>query len=221
MSDRSVPTTLMRLREHYLVMDHEETRVQRYTNTYFDTADLKNYVEHHNQKRQRSKIRYRTYVDSALTFFEIKRNVDGRTVKERKRSAPTDGAIRADDVAFLGDRLDDDPRTLQASVVISYERILLVRHDFQERVTIDTNLRFATREGTATMPHLAVVEFKQPRLDRHSPAVRAIDRPTQMFSKYCMGLASCDPTLKRNRFKKVFLGLERLDAEPCAVGRAA
>ena len=216
-----VGPTLLRLSDDYLVMDHEGNRTQRYSNTYLDTAGLRNYFQHHNQKRQRSKIRYRTYVDSGLTFFEIKRNVDGRTVKERKISAPVDGAIRADDIPFLRERSSDDPRDLEVAIVIDYERILLVRQDFQERVTIDTNLRFQTRRGAVMLPGLAIVEFKQPRLDRNSPAVRAIPRPTQMFSKYCMGLASCDPNLKRNRFKKVFRGMESLNVTPQLVSRAA
>lgn len=216
-----IPAALSRLSDDYLVMEHEGSRTQRYSNTYFDTSDLRNYLEHHNQKRQRSKIRYRTYANSGITFFEIKRNVDGRTVKERKLSAPTDGSIRAADVPFLRERLTTEPQDLEVSVVVDYDRILLVRDDFQERVTIDTNLRFTTSTTEATLPGLAVVEFKQPRLDRTSPAVRAIPRPTQMFSKYCMGLASCDSRLKRNRFKKVFLGLHRLEVTPQVVGRTA
>jgi hypothetical protein len=209
-----IPDVLRRLASDYVVMDHEASRIQRYSNTYFDTIDLQSYTEHHNQKRRRSKIRYRSYVNSGLTYFEIKRHVDGRTVKERKVSAPVDGSVRADDRPFLTDRLPVDPSQLGASVVIDYDRILLVRRDFQERVTIDTSVRVRTSRAVAEFRGLAVVEFKQPRLDRHSPAIRAIPRPTQMFSKYCMGLATCDPTLKRNRFKKVFLGLERLDVLP-------
>lgn len=209
-----VPTALRQLRGDYLVMDHEGRRTQRYSNTYFDTSDLRNYRQHHNQKRQRAKIRYRSYVDSGLTFFEVKRNVDGRTVKERKSSAPVDGSVRAEDRAFLTERLEVDPCELKVSIVVDYDRILLVRRDFEERVTVDMNLRFRTCQGEAAMPGLAIVEFKQPRLDRNSPAIRTIQRPTQMFSKYCMGLASCEPGLKRNRFKKVFLGLERLGIAP-------
>lgn len=217
----AVPATLLRLRGDYFVMEHQSKRLQSYSNTYFDTAELKNYHEHHNQKRQRSKVRYRTYVDSELTYFEVKRNVDGRTVKERKASASAGASIHADDIPFLNERMIQDSRDLRVSVVVAYDRILLVSRSFDERVTIDLNLRFRSASGAAIMPELAIVEFKQPELDRQSPAIKAIPRQTQMFSKYCMGLASCDPSLKRNRFKKVFLGLDRLGAAPQRIGAAA
>ncbi len=217
MRAESVPEVLARLRGDYRVMEHEGRRVQRYSNTYFDTAGLRNYHEHHNQKRRRSKVRYRSYVDSALTFFEIKRNVDGRTVKERRPTASPSMCLHDDDAAFLGERLPADAGAMVPSVVVTYDRILLVSQAFDERVTIDLNLGFRSATGESVVPELAIVEFKQERLDRASPAIRAIPRPMQMFSKYCMGLASCDPSLKRNRFKKVFLELARLDAEPRSV----
>ena len=221
MKASEVPATLESLRDDYLVMEHDGKRVQRYANTYFDTPDLQNYHEHHNQKRQRSKIRYRSYVDSGLTYFEVKRNVDGRTVKERKISSPAGLSIHADDAPFLAERVANQANAYCVSVVVEYKRILLVNHSFDERVTIDMFLRFTSRGGVATMSDLAVVEFKQPNLDRDSAAIRAIPRPTQMFSKYCMGLATCDPALKRNRFKKVFLGLDRIDATPELVEASA
>ena len=203
----AVAGILGRLRHDYLVMDHDNNRFQRYSNTYFDTANLANYHEHHNQKRRRCKVRYRRYVDSDLTYFEVKRNVSGRTVKERKSSIPAGQSVWPDDVPFLTDRIADNPDQLSVSLLVEYERILLVSRDFNERVTIDMNLRFRSRTAAGEMSQLAIVEFKQPRFDRNSPAMRAIPRPRQMFSKYCMGLATCNPSLKRNRFKKVFLGL--------------
>jgi hypothetical protein len=82
-------------------------------------------------------------------------------------------------------------------------------------VGLDLGLHFASRDGSvASAPALSICEFKQPRLDRRSPAMIAMtmNRQPQMFSKYCMGLAACDPQLRRNRFKKVFLKLDMLGA---------
>lgn len=47
-----VGDTLARLSDDYLIMEHQGSRVQRYSNVYFDTSDLTNYFEHHNQKRR-------------------------------------------------------------------------------------------------------------------------------------------------------------------------
>lgn len=214
LADTDLPGAIDRLAGDYRVMEHQGERFQRYRNDYFDTHDLRNYHEHHNQNGRRIKVRYRTYANSDLTFFEVKRSVHGRTVKDRRKSAPpVDGLLPAD-AAFFFRKTGWRPSLLQPSVTISYDRILLVKHDFSERVTLDINLEFAHDGAIAEAPGLAICEFKQPRLDLRSPAMEALNRRPQMFSKYCMGLASCDPTLRRNRFKKVFRNLDALGASP-------
>lgn len=200
------------LAEEYFVMEHQGERLQGYRNDYFDSSQLRNYHEHHNQKGRRSKVRYRTYTNSDLTFFEVKQNVNGRTVKERQKSRRPMHALWPEDGLFYYRQTGGDPTLLIPSLRVDYQRILLVRKDFTERVTIDTQLRFATPNGAAEIAELAICEFKQPALDLRSPAVAAMQRRPQNFSKYCMGLASCSPNLRRNRFKKVFRNLDALGA---------
>ncbi len=204
------------LADDYVVLEHLGDRVQGYCNAYFDSPELRNYHEHHNQLGRRLKLRYRTYENSDLTFFELKRNVNGRTIKERRRSERPDGELRADDATFFAERTGWDPDGVQPSLAVDYRRILLVKRDFSERVTIDFDVRFRSDRGATSPRGLAICEFKQPRLDRRSPAMAAMNRRPQMFSKYCMGLASCDPSLRRNRFKKVFLSLDTLGTAPVA-----
>lgn len=215
-----VPRALDALAEEYLVLEHAGERVQEYRNEYFDNAQLRNYHEHHNQLGRRLKCRYRTYVNSELTYFEVKRNVNGRTIKERRVSRPALGRLWDDDAEFFSDVTGWDPSTLTPSLTVEYGRILLVKRDFSERVTIDLDLRFASRGRRTATVGLSICEFKQPRLDRRSPAMIAMNRRPQKFSKYCMGLASCDPSLRRNRFKKVFRDLEGLNASPIEVAPA-
>lgn len=204
------------LAEEYVVMEHLGDRVQGYCNAYFDSPELRNYHEHHNQLGRRLKLRYRTYENSDLTFFEVKRNVNGRTIKERRRSVRPESVLHPDDAAFFAERTGWDPDGVSPSLTVDYRRILLVRRDLSERVTIDFDVKFRSERGATTPRGLAICEFKQPRLDRRSPAMAAMNRRPQKFSKYCMGLASCDPSLRRNRFKKVFLNLETLGATPVA-----
>ena len=214
LADRDLPAAIARLANHYRVMEHQDERFQHYRNDYFDTHDLRNYHEHHNRNGRRIKVRYRTYANSDLTFFEVKRSVHGRTVKERRKSElPVASMLRAD-AAFFFRKTGWRPSLLHPSVSISYDRILLVKRDFSERVTIDINLRYVQNGVLAETPGLAICEFKQPRLDLRSPAMEALDRHPQMFSKYCMGIASCDPSLRRNRFKKVFRNLDAIGASP-------
>jgi hypothetical protein len=214
LAEIDVPAAIARLSGEYRVMEHQGHRFQRYRNDYLDTNDLRNYHEHHNRNGRRIKVRYRTYENSDLTFFEVKRSVHGRTVKERKRSERPVAGLRHPDAAFFFRKTGWRPSLLEPSVSITYDRILLVKHDFSERVTIDINLVYERNGVLAETPGLAICEFKQPRLDRRSPAIEALDRRPQMFSKYCMGLAACDPSLRRNRFKKVFRNLDALGVSP-------
>ena len=57
-------------------------RIAPYRTLYFDTDDLAMYTMHHNGKRNRQKLRMRTYRSSDTTFFEIK-NKDNKK-KTRK-----------------------------------------------------------------------------------------------------------------------------------------
>ena len=208
-----IADALSSLADHYFVMDHQGERLQGYCNEYFDSAELRSYHEHHNQRGRRHKLRYRTYINSDLTYFEVKRNFNGRTVKERQRSRRPQGALWAEDGLFCFKQTGLPPSQLIPSLQVDYKRILLVKRDFSERVTIDLNLTFSSAMGATETRDLAICEFKQPSLDLRSPAMTALARRPQNFSKYCMGLASCDPHLRRNRFKKVFRNLAALDAQ--------
>lgn len=212
----AVPGALAALADDYFVLEHLGARLQGYRNTYFDSPELRNYHEHHNQLARRLKLRYRTYANSELTYFELKRNVNGRTIKERRRSRPPGDSLWPDDAAFFASKTGRDPMQVTRSLAVDYRRILLVRRDFGERVTIDLDLGFTSANGERSVGGLAICEFKQPRLDRRSPAMLAMNRRPQKFSKYCMGLASCDPTLRQNRFKSVFRQLDALGAEVAA-----
>lgn len=212
--EADVPAAIARLAAEYRVMQHQGERIQHYCNDYFDTSDLRNYRDHHNRIGRRIKVRYRTYANSDVTFFEVKCSQHGRTVKERRRSRPPATNLLPADAAFFFAKTGWRPSWLQPSIRVSYDRVLLVKSDFSERVTIDTNLQFVTNDAVAAMPGLAICEFKQPKLDRRSPAMAALDRRPQMFSKYCMGLASCDVSLRRNRFKKVFRNMNAIGVTP-------
>ena len=64
---------------HYKCVEIENKRVSQYQTLYYDTKDMKLYNEHHNGHLNRYKIRHRTYVDSNLSFLEVKfKNNKGR-----------------------------------------------------------------------------------------------------------------------------------------------
>lgn len=219
-----MPTSLLAsvlsaISSDYRTLRIDDQPMQGYRTSYFDSASFRTYHDHHNQLGRRFKIRYRTYVESDLTFFEVKRSVHGRIVKERKRSTLPGGRIHGDDRAFASE-LGIDVDGFEPSVRVEYQRILLARFEPQERVTIDLQTTFAHGTTSVAADGLAILEFKQPRVDRTSPAIVACRqvglRPRRM-SKYCTAVAACDRNIRRNRFLPVFRHLEQLGVRvrPC------
>ena len=66
------------LQKEYQVLEIDNRRIMNYSSVYFDTPEFKFYFDHHNGKVNRTKIRQRKYVDSELTFLEIKQKLATR-----------------------------------------------------------------------------------------------------------------------------------------------
>ena len=76
---------LLRLAQgKYYAQVIEGQKVGNYMTTYWDTEGHDFYLEHHNGRTPRQKVRVRTYLDSDITFLEVKtKNNHGRTKKKR------------------------------------------------------------------------------------------------------------------------------------------
>src|ERR1035437_6971374 len=78
------PEILKNLGQYYKILDVNGVKQNRYETLYFDTPDYKLYMDHHNGRTNRYKVRYRKYVDSDLVFFEVKyKNCKGRTIDRK------------------------------------------------------------------------------------------------------------------------------------------
>src|SRR5690349_14641030 len=81
---KKLPAIIDELLPHYKLLEINNTRLFSYKNIYFDTSDFFLYQQHHNKRVNRYKIRIRQYVESNLSFLEIKfKNNTGRTIKSR------------------------------------------------------------------------------------------------------------------------------------------
>ena len=79
-----LPSILEAAKEDYFAQEIDGKRIATYDTMYYDTEDMDMYIRHHDRQLVRQKIRVRQYVDSNLTFLEIKRkNNKGRTKKKR------------------------------------------------------------------------------------------------------------------------------------------
>ena len=207
---------LLRIRYGYFAQEVEGKRLAAYSTVYYDTPELTMYLIHHNRHLVRDKVRVRTYVDSHLTFCEVKHKSNkGRTKKKRIAVEPIPNIIDNPEVAaFLAERQPYEVNSLSPHLVTLFDRITLVNHGKTERLTIDCNLRFENlRNGAkASMSPLVVMELKQDGRAQSLLKEVLLDLRIQPYkiSKYCIGTCLTNPDVKLNRFKKKLRWIEKL-----------
>lgn len=201
----------------YRALEADDSKVSPYDSVYFDTEDMEMYLDHHNQRLTRQKVRTRSYVNSGDAFLEIKRkNNKGRTSKKRIgiplselgdfRSDAAAAAYLAAHSAFTADRLSPSVETM-------FKRITLVNPDLTERLTIDTCLCFRNlRTGReASLKNAVIIELKQD--GRAASRMKGIllehrIKPLRV-SKYCLAVTLTDPLVKSGRFKQKVRAIEK------------
>jgi hypothetical protein len=190
----------------YRVLTIERRRISRYQTLYYDTAGLDLYHQHHNGLGTRYKVRSRTYVESGLTFFEVKHKTNRRrTIKSRLPLPGMITAIEGPPGAFLDAHTPLHGDELQPVLWNTFSRITLVSRHHQERVTLDLNLGFSHGSAQVALPGLAIAEVKQPHFSQASDLLQQLRRlgvRPGPFSKYCMGVCLLYPDIKHNNFKR-------------------
>ena len=139
-----------------------------YDSKYYDTDDLSFYHNHHNKRTNRIKIRKRNYVESGITFLEIKRKDNkGITHKSRIPINNFNTALSAEGQDFITETVQK-PLDINMSISNRFNRITLVSNNAVERVTMDFNLGF---NGTVMNQNLVIIELKQ---EKTRPDVKVI-----------------------------------------------
>lgn len=208
-----LPTILNAVAEQYAILEIHQLRAMRYSSQYFDTPGFRFYIDHHNGKARRTKVRIRNYVDSDLSFLEVKhKSANGITSKLRTPFAPTGTNLSRNAREFIGHtvaRADE----LRPSVHNQFRRLTLVDTDRSERVTIDWDISSRIGHIDQGHPNLVIIEVKQKGPDRHAPIMTVLKsigaRPCRV-SKYCLGVACLCRHLKANRFKARLLRINAI-----------
>ena len=132
--------------DQYYVQIIDDCRACRYATLYYDTPQWDMYHLHHNRRLTRQKIRTRTYVETGVTYLEVKNKSNkGRTHKRRMALDRSLLAAAATDTAaadFLRREARYAPETLSPSLATRFVRVTLVNHAMTERLTIDFDLHF-------------------------------------------------------------------------------
>lgn len=217
-----LPSFLELIKDSYGVLSINDQCLMDYQSLYYDTPNFDLYLKHHNKRRNRFKIRYRKYLVSDLTFFEIKlKNNKGRTVKRRIKVRDIEEAITGDakdhftEESKVTASLNEPIENLQPSLWVNFSRLTFADHLFKERATLDIGLHYVQDGKTIRCDDLVIAELKQEAFSRESLFMRALHElhiaPLRV-SKYCYGMQKMYPRLKFNNFKRKFLMINKLSA---------
>lgn len=221
-----LPHILESAKADYFVQEIDGKRIATYDTMYYDTDSLDMYVRHHDRQLVRQKIRVRQYVDSNLTFLEIKRkNNKGRTSKKRITvpgfdiTAETLGESKRStwSVAdYIAAKSRYQWAELSPHLWTKFHRITLVNKAKTERLTIDMDLVWdnVVSGEKKTFSELVIIELKRDGRGVTGYGIRDILQTMRIhplkISKYCIGTALTTPGVKMNRFKPKIRKIEKL-----------
>ncbi len=196
---------LEKIAPFYDVLEINGKRLMKYRSAYFDTNKNKMYLEHHNRKLNRYKVRRRSYLATNDAFFEIKLKTNKkRTIKERIETDFPSDSFLGKEKDFLKEKTTFDAEELNNSLNNRFYRITLVHKEKLDRCTIDLQPKFWNGKGEIEFKNLVVFELKRGKSIKSSPmmsVLRQLKIRQRGLSKYCTGRAFLEPGLKRNSFK--------------------
>jgi len=204
---------LRRMSAFYDVLDLNNSKIQSYRSLYYDTPDLMFFLDHHNKRVNRNKVRFREYIDSALFFLEIKlKNNKGKTIKKRMQVDEISKKLSHTHINYINNTIGHN-LSLFPQHWINFNRITFVNKERTERVTIDLDLCFSNDANSGSFGDLVIAEIKQDRAGQTSYFKRLLKKmyisPVRL-SKYCMSTIELNPKLKHNRFKRTRLLINKL-----------
>jgi hypothetical protein len=206
---------LPELSQAYRILEIEGTRTPFYESLYFDDERFSFFQDHHNGRTNRFKVRFRKYVESNLTFLEIKHKFKGRTNKKRIKVENIPEVLKAEHKEFIESIIPKEV-DLKAVMWNSFHRITLVNKVENERLTLDFDLTFRWDDKTEKFDNLIIAELKQESVNRNSAffaLMKTINIRPYRLSKYCIGSIELygGSRLKFNRFKKKLLTLKKIN----------
>lgn len=201
---KQLSQVLDKAREHYYVLIINDQTYGHYETRYFDTPDYEMYRLHHNGKKNRNKVRFRSYLDSGQSYFEVKFKTNkGRTIKTRVKQDFLDYSIHDKSTNLLEKDTKYHDNELVEAIRVYYNRITLVSKLMNERLTIDFGMNYEMKGNTKSFENLIIAEVKQDKsgISPFRDIMRELRIKNISLSKYCMGIASLVPHVKTNNFK--------------------
>ena len=201
------------LLEYYRILEIEDQRASKYKTTYYDSPDFEFYHLHQRGKKNRYKVRKRQYVDTKLSFLEIKnKNNKGRTIKHRKVIPTLEDTLHDQEKKYIKD-ISGLSTMLESKLTNEFQRVTLVHKELPERLTFDMNLTFLKEGKKHVLETIVIAELKQEKLNRGSTFARLVKKKLirpKRISKYCLGVAMLEENVKKNAIKEKLNTLKKL-----------
>lgn len=202
--------------KHYKILQIDEERDFLYSTTYLDTDNFDLFIDHMRSRPNRSKVRYRTYESTGVSFLELKSKTNKkRTVKQRINNTLVNDEPDSSALEFLSSHLNGFSHKIKPVLVNKFRRLTLVGIETKERITIDYNLSFDCNGGShVDLPYLSIAELKREGFTNRSPFLEILKEMQirkSSFSKYCIGSALLRPMPKTNILKPILLKLNKIE----------
>ena len=210
-----VPTLIRRAAKEYFIQEIDGNCIAKYDTIYLDTNDLLFFRTHINGKLNRFKWRIRTYIESNLSFLEVKnKSKTDRTQKSRIVIGKTDSLKLDPAASFIINTSCTDPNLLVKVLQNNFNRLTMVNRDKTERLTIDYHISFKNRLNgkTAHFPNLCIIEIKQERFSESyvKQYLNEMRIKKAGISKYCLGIALTGDNVKGNLYKQKIRYIQKI-----------
>jgi hypothetical protein len=211
-----LPVILKDIKDYYSILEINGKRTNSYQTLYYDTKEFESYIQHHNGKMNRIKVRFRKYIESNLNYLEVKfKNNKARTIKSRKKRSEIETSLSDFSKDYINKKSFYNSEDLTPVLWNEFTRLTLAHKTKNERLTIDLNLGFKSfsTNKECKIPHLIIAEVKQEKATANSDFIRAIKKyhvRKSGMSKYCAGIALLNDNIKKNNFKKRILKINKL-----------
>ena len=197
---------LLQAKKNYKRLRIKDRLMPVYYTTYFDTNDFIMYTAHNNGRLNRYKIRHRKYLDTNTEFLEVKfKNNKKITNKTRiYRSSNTDVLNKADK-DFITSHSPFSAEELHSSLKTSFNRVTLINKEKNERITIDSDLKFYFLKKVIIPENLIICEVKKEPgkpLGGFEQILRNQRIKPFRVSKYCLGNYYLNNSVKHNLYKE-------------------
>ncbi len=196
---------------NYNILSINNQIYQHYDTTYYDTSDLQLYLNHHNRRLNRLKIRIRKYASTGDTFLEIKKRVN-RGGETRKKRMPIFNMILGEQEDQFVLKYSNLPANCLKPVAKTiFERVTLTSEKYKERITVDFDLSLIFDDHSIQLNDLIILEVKREKGSGHAGILAFLKEkrihPTSI-SKYCLAVAMLNPNIKHNQFNPLLQKLK-------------